>query len=195
MHCNSFQSEPLENTSFILERVSRAQLSSRPRSWALGRSSLGARATTLAAQLIFGALVFGVGMAAHASDAEDKRILADLDTKYQKAVEQNDAKTMAEILADGFILVEGDGKKSTKADLVNDAKSGQTHYERQDDSERTIAVSGDTAVITAKLYAMGIEDGAQVEYYMWFSDVYIRTPKGWRYYYAQASLPLPGTPH
>jgi ketosteroid isomerase-like protein len=125
------------------------------------------------------------------SDAEDKRILADLDTKYQKAVEQNEAKIMAEILADGFILVEGDGKRSTKADLLNDAKSGQTHYERQDDSERTIAVSGDTAVITAKLYAKGIEDGVKVEYYQWFSDVYIRTPKGWRYFYAQSSLSLP----
>src|ERR1700678_644978 len=102
---------------------------------------------------------------------------------------------MAEILADGFILVEGDGKKSTKADLVNDARSGRTHYERQDDSERSIVVSGDTAVITAKLHAKGIEDGSRVDYYMWFSDVYIRTPKGWRYFYAQSSLPLPGTTH
>jgi ketosteroid isomerase-like protein len=192
MHRNSFQCEWPENTSIVLERVSRVRRPSRPGSRALGRRSFRACATTVAAQVIFGALVFGVGTAARGSEAEDKRILADLDTKYQKAVEQNDAKTMAEILADGFILVEGDGKKSTKADLVNDAKSGQTHYERQEDSERTIAVSGDTAVITAKLHAKGMEDGAKVDYYMWFSDVYIRTPKGWRYFYAQASLPLPG---
>jgi ketosteroid isomerase-like protein len=150
---------------------------------------------TFAAQLILGALVFAIGGVAHGSDGDDKRVLADLDTRYQKAVEQNDDKTMAEILADGFILVEGDGKKSTKADLVNDARSGRTHYERQDDSERSIVVSGDTAVITAKLHAKGIEDGSRVDYYMWFSDVYIRTPKGWRYFYAQSSLPLPGTNH
>jgi len=102
MHCNNFKSEFLENTSIILERI-----------W------------PIAARLIFGALVFAAGTAAHASDAEDKRILADLDTKYQKAVQQNDAKIMAQILADGFILVEGDGKRSTKADLLNDAKSAK----------------------------------------------------------------------
>jgi ketosteroid isomerase-like protein len=151
--------------------------------------------TTHAAQFILGALVIAAATAAHGSDAEDKRILADLDTKYQKAVQQNDAKTMAEILADGFILVEGDGKKLTKADLLNDATSGQTHYARQDDSERTIAVFGDTAVISAKLYAKGIEDGVKVDYYMWFTDVYIRTPNGWRYFYAQSSLALPPAAH
>jgi ketosteroid isomerase-like protein len=149
----------------------------------------------LAANLAAWLLVGGLGLAAtttvYASDADDRRMLGDLDTRYQKAVEQNDAKTMAEILADDFILIEGDGKRSTKADLVNDAKSGSTHYERQDDTERTIAVSGDTAVITAKLHAKGIEDGVKVDYYQWFSDVYVRTPKGWRYFYAQASLSLP----
>jgi len=129
--------------------------------------------------------------AVHASDAEDRQTLADLDTRYQKAVEQNDAKTMADILDDNFVLVEGDGKRSTKADLVNDAKSGKTHYTRQDDSDRTVVVLGDTGVITAKLHAKGIEDGVKVDYSQWFTDVYLRTPDGWRYVYAQSSLSLP----
>jgi ketosteroid isomerase-like protein len=141
--------------------------------------------------LIAGVLVFAA-TAAHASDAEDRRILAALDTQYQKAVQDNDAKTMSAILADDFILVEGDGKRSTKADLVNDAASGKTHYEHQQDTEQTVMVSGDTAVVTAKLWAKGIEDGVKVDYVMWFSDVYVRTPKGWSYYFGQASLPLPG---
>ena len=152
------------------------------------------RIARLAATVLVGTLVLTAAKAVHASDADDRRILGDLDTKYQKAVEQNDAKTMAEILADDFVLVEGDGKRSSKADLVNDARGGTTHYERQEDSERTIAVSGDTAVITAKLHAKGIEDGVKVDYFQWFSDVYVRTPKGWRYFYAQASLSLPGNP-
>jgi ketosteroid isomerase-like protein len=59
------------------------------------------------------------------------------------------------------------------------------------DTRQTVIVSGDTAVITAKLWAKGIEDGAKVDYEMWFSDVYVRTPKGWSYFFGQASLPLP----
>jgi ketosteroid isomerase-like protein len=126
--------------------------------------------------ILFAGAVGFASTAAHASEAEDRQTLADLDTKYQKAVEQNDARTMAKILADDFVLVEGDGKRSTKADLVNDAKSGKTHYVHQDDSERTVAVFADTGVITAKLRAKGIEDGVKVDY-------------------AQSSLSLPSKLH
>ena len=73
------------------------------------------------------------------------------------------------------------------------ATDGKSHYQHQEDTERTFVVSGDTAVITAKLWAKGLEDGENVDYTEWFSDVYVRTPKGWRYFFAQASLPLPST--
>jgi ketosteroid isomerase-like protein len=159
------------------------------------RSIAAAHAMRIVAGLIFSGLALTSAAAARVSDADDRQTLADLDTKYQRAVEQNDAKTMAEILADDFVLVEGDGKRSTKADLVNDAKSGKTHYVHQDDSERTVALFGDTGVVTAKLRATGIEDGVRVDYLQWFTDVYIRTPNGWRYCYAQASLSLPRQSH
>lgn len=157
-------------------------------------SKFWSRAIRLPLMLFVGTAIFA-SAAVHASEVEDRQTLADLDTKYQKAVEQNDAKTMADILADNFVLVEGDGKRSTKADLVDDAKSGKTHYVRQDDSERTVAVFGDTGVVTAKLRAKGIEDGVKVDYSQWFTDVYVRTTNGWRYVYAQASLSLPSKSH
>jgi ketosteroid isomerase-like protein len=136
--------------------------------------------------------IAGVGLALPAADRQDdQKTLTKLDADYQKAVEQNDTKTMARILADDFILVEGDGTVSTKADLLKDAASGNTKYEHQVDSERTIRVWGDTALVTAKLWAKGLEDGKQVDYYMWFSDTYIRKPTGWSYVFGQASLALP----
>ncbi len=33
-------------------------------------------------------------------------------------------------------------------------------------------------------------DGTQ-KVRVWFSDTYLRTPRGWRYAFGQASLPLP----
>jgi ketosteroid isomerase-like protein len=156
------------------------------------RAIVGSVATRLMGRLIVGglALTFAIGMV-HASDSDDQKSLAALDTKYQKAVKENDAKTMAAILTDDFILVEGNGKRTTKADLLNSATDGKTHYEHQEDTEQTVMVSGDTAVVTAKLWAKGLEDGVKVDYTLWFSDVYVRTSKGWRYFFGQASLPLP----
>ena len=106
-----------------------------------GHEKFRSRALKLSVMLIVSTAGFA-SAAVQASVAEDRQTLANLDTKYQKAVEQNDAKTMTEILADDFVLVEGDGKRSTKADLVNDAKSGKTHYVHQDDSDRAIEFGG-----------------------------------------------------
>jgi len=117
----------------------------------------------------------------------DEETVAALDTEYQAAVEKNDAATMDRILADDFVLVTGLGKVYTKADLLEEARSGRVQYERQDDSQQTVRLWGDTAVITAFLWAKGTEDGKPFEYKLWFSDTYVRTAGGWRYVFGQAS--------
>ena len=114
-----------------------------------------------------------------------------LDTLYQKAVKNNDFATMDRILADDFVLITGVGKVYTKADLIAEARSGAFQYEHQEDSERTVRVWGDTAVVTAKLWAKGTEAGKPFEYRVWFSDTYVRTSAGWRYVLGQASTRLP----
>src|SRR5712691_7873403 len=123
----------------------------------------------------------GGAAAAAPSAADDEKAVAALDSQYQAAVAKNDAAGMDRILADDFILVTGKGKVYTKADLLNEARSGKTVYERQDDSLQKVRVWGDTAVITALLWAKGTEDGKSFEYKLWFSDTYVRTPSGWRY--------------
>jgi len=131
--------------------------------------------------------------AAHASSADDKKTVADLDTQYQASVKKNDATTMDRILADDFTLVTGSGKIYSKADLLNEARGGQIVYEHQEDTAQTVRVWGDTAVVTAKLWEKGTENGKPIDYTVWFSDTYVRTPTGWRYVFGQSSLPLPKT--
>lgn len=131
---------------------------------------------------------------ARATVADDQRAVAALDTQYQKAVEENDAATMDRILADDFVLVTGRGVVYTKADLLRDARSKTEVYQRQEDSQQNVRVWGDTAVVTALLSVKGASGGKPIEYQLWFSDTYVRTPKGWRYVFGQASLPLPRAP-
>ena len=98
---------------------------------------------------------------------------------------------MDRILADDFVLVTGRGVSYTKADLLKDARSKKVTYEHQEDSQQKVRVWGDTAVITALLWVKGAGEGKSFDYKLWFSDVYVRTPAGWRYVFGQASLPLP----
>lgn len=125
------------------------------------------------------------------SSADDQKAVAALDTQYQAAVKANDAATMDRILADDFVLVTGSGKQYTKADLLREARSGRIRYEHQEDTEQTVRVWRDTAVVTAKLWEKGFDDGKPFDYTVWFSDTYVRTPTGWSYAFGQSSLPLP----
>ena len=129
----------------------------------------------------------------NASPEEDVKTVAALDTKYQAAVKSNDAATMDQILADDFALVTGRGKVFSKTDLIESARKKEVTYERQDEEARTqkVRVWGDTAVVTALLWIKAEQGGKPVDYKLWFSDTYVRTPAGWRYVFGQASLPLP----
>jgi ketosteroid isomerase-like protein len=130
---------------------------------------------------------------ANAATTDDQKAVAALDTEYQAAVKINDFATMTRLLADDYTLVIGSGKTFTKSDLVEEARSGRIVYEHQEDTQQTVRVWGDTAVITAKLWEKGTDAGKPFDYTAWFSDTYVRTPTGWRYVFAQSSLPLPKT--
>lgn len=154
------------------------------------RRSSGTRALAFTAGILM-----AIGPASWAgSSADDEKAVAALDTEYQAAVKTNDVATMSRILADDFALVTGLGKTYTKADLLNEARSKRMVYEHQEDSAQKVRVWGDTAVVTALLWAKGTEDGKAFDYKLWFSDTYVRTPTGWRYAFAQASTRVPATP-
>jgi ketosteroid isomerase-like protein len=145
--------------------------------------------------------LFGLAVAAAAvtlvratsdSTADAKKTVAALDTEYQAAVKRNDATTMDRILADDFVLVVGSGKVYTKADLLKSAREQDVIYEHQEDTQQTVRVWGDTAVVTALLWEKGkAKDGSTFDKKLWFSDTYVKTPKGWKYVFGQASLALP----
>jgi ketosteroid isomerase-like protein len=126
--------------------------------------------------------------------AEIETIVAKLDTEYQAAVKANDAATMDRILADDFVLVIGNGKTFSKADLLQSARDKTATYEHQEELEQRVRVWGDTAVVTALLWIKGTSEGKTFERKLWFSDTYVRTDKAWRYVLGQASLPLPSEP-
>ena len=154
---------------------------------------------TVATGVLAVALAFGVFFARPAtrskhSAADDKKMVAALDTQYQAAVKANDVATMDRILAVDFVLVTGSGKIYPKADLLDDAKPGRSFYEHNEESTQTVRVWGDTAVVTAKLWEKGTDDQKPFDHTFWFSDTYVRTSSGWRYVFGQSSLALPKTP-
>jgi ketosteroid isomerase-like protein len=125
-----------------------------------------------------------------AATADEQRVAA-LDTEYQAAVLHKDVAAMKRLLADDFVLVTGKGKAYTKADLLKDTARPELVFTHQEDTQQTVRIWGDTAVVTALLHVAGADKGQAFDYSLWFSDVYLRTSKGWRYTFGQASIRLP----
>lgn len=134
----------------------------------------------------------GATQSTYADDQSEQQTVAALDAEYQQAVKENDAATMDRLLADDFVLVTSSGKTYSKFELLEEAKSGRITYEHQEDTDKTVRLCGDTAVVTAKLWEKGTENGRPFDKKLWFSDVYRRTPKGWRYVFAQSAYGFGG---
>lgn len=136
------------------------------------------------------------GIAVLAAPHADRDAVAQIDRNYQDAVKRNDAEAMQKILHPDFRLVLGDGRRFGREDLLNDARRGRFIYELQDEvpDSQSVMVWGDTAIVTAKLRLKGLNDGKPFDRTLWFSDTYVRTDRGWRYLFGQASLPLPNEP-
>jgi len=143
--------------------------------------------------ILVAVLVALASVAARADEGSDQKAVSALDTEYQAAVKQGDAATMDRILADDFVVVTGTGRTYSKADLLGMARTHRVIYEHQEEDTQTVRVWGDTAVVTARLWGKGTDQGKPFDWHVWFSDTYVRTPSGWRYVHGQASLPLPST--
>ena len=127
--------------------------------------------------------------------ADDRAQVARLDTAFQLAVKTRDVATVDATLHPDYHLVLGDGRIVNREQQLAHSREGKTLYEIQDEipGTQTVRVAGDTAVVTAKLRIKGTTDGVPFDRTLWFSDTYVRTPKGWKYFFGQASLPLPAS--
>ena len=109
-----------------------------------------------------------------------------LDIEFQAATGKKDVAAIDRMLPDDYVLITSKGQLETKADLLAEARDPKVVYTHQEDSQRTVRIWSDTAIITAVLWAAGTEDGKPFDYRLWFSDVYLCTAKGWRYTFGQA---------
>jgi ketosteroid isomerase-like protein len=117
--------------------------------------------------------------------------IAALDARFQAAVKRNDTATIDRLLPSDYILVSDTGEVETKSDLLSEARDKKYVYSRQEDSRQTVRIWGDTAVLTALLWAEGTTAGRHFNVKVWFSDTYACTPRGWRYVFAQVGTHLP----
>lgn len=117
-----------------------------------------------------------------ASDApnESDKILQ-LESEWCGAFQRGDAAAIAAALADDYTLTDSRGVITTKADDLEDAKTGKMHYdifENEDMKVRTYG--GATAIVTGKTKVKGTAEGKPVDVLVQFTDTLVKIDGRWR---------------
>jgi ketosteroid isomerase-like protein len=141
------------------------------------------------------AIVLSFASARAFAHADDAAMVAALDVAYQAAVERSDWQAMDRILHPDFILVLGDGKTYTRAQLIDSTRKRNVVFDTQSEVPGTqkVRLFGEgTATVTALLRLKGkrSKSSEAFDFQLWFTDTYVRTAQGWRYAFGQASSPL-----
>ena len=91
-----------------------------------------------------------------------------------------DTNSYEKLLADDYTAIHGDGTLSTKAQDIENFKSGAVKYETVDMRDSKIRVYGDTAVVTSLLFFKGTTSGKPFSGDVRSTRVWVKQKGNWK---------------
>jgi ketosteroid isomerase-like protein len=138
-------------------------------------------------------LFLSIGSAALADDRSD---LLALERRWDEAIVRKDAAALETILADDFLLIGPGGAETGKRELIAGvADPDGVRFDPFETEGVRVRVYGDAAIMTGHFTQTAHLGERSETVSMAYTDVYHRTPAGWRAVSAQATLirqPKPG---
>jgi len=111
---------------------------------------------------------------------EDEKAILTTEYAWCQAYLNADAKALADIELDGYILTDPQGHAVTKANEIEQLTSGTIHYNELSSHELSVRVYGDTAIVTGRTVLKSIEDNEPFEGVFQFTDTFVRQADRWR---------------
>ena len=103
-----------------------------------------------------------------------------LSDQFVQALGKADTGFMEKYFADDFTGIHSDGKLSTKAQEIDNVKSGNLKWATVDVHERKISVYGDTAVVTALASSTGTLGGKPYSADFRTTQVWVKHKGNWK---------------
>ena len=111
---------------------------------------------------------------------DDAAELTRLDQAMQRAVVDRDPVAFASFLTDDYVLVVSNSRMVDKAAVVAEIDSPDARMDVNDSTDLRIRVHGDTALVIADLHQVGRNGDTPFDYWVRYTDTWIRTPAGWK---------------
>jgi ketosteroid isomerase-like protein len=106
--------------------------------------------------------------------------LKKMETDRAAAVVKGDAAKLDKETSDDYTLINVNGQKSDKAQMMNSIKTGDIKLTSDDLSDMQVRVYGNTAVITGKADVKGTIGGKDASGQILFTRVYVKKGGRWQ---------------
>jgi ketosteroid isomerase-like protein len=97
-----------------------------------------------------------------------------------KAFLDADVAALERVLTPDFTLTLSNGEVSTRADEINELRSGKVHYDVFENYDMLARLYGDTAVVLGKTRVKGTADGKPFDRIVQFTDTLIKRDGRWQ---------------
>jgi len=133
----------------------------------------------------------GVTLVELGAQREVEQQIRTLHDQGRQAALKGDAGFFQDHLADGYFGIGGDGRLRTKAESVQDLKSGSVKYESIDERDVKVNTYGNTAVVNSTASVKLTSDGKPITGDYRATFVYVKQGGDWREVAFQATPVAP----
>lgn len=132
---------------------------------------------TITLLIVVAALTCGLSLAQTPPQQEVLRFERDACKAFLDA----DVSALERVLTSDFTLTLSNGEVSTRADEINELRSGKVHYDVFENYDMLARLYGsDTAVVLGKTRVKGISDGKPFDRVVQFTDTLIKRDGRWQ---------------
>lgn len=126
--------------------------------------------------------------ASPASTENVEQALRKLVSERDQAIQKADTAAIDRIYADDYIATSATGLVRTKAQVMEDLKSGAIKLESISSDDIEVRVHGDTAIVTGRMTSKGTDRGREISGQRRFTQVYMKKNGRWQivaFHYSQ----------
>jgi len=110
----------------------------------------------------------------------DKSLILALESAWNQAEIHHDANAASAIMADTFISVDHHGTLANRAHYLADMKDLSFNPEEISNSDPTVYLYGDTAIVTSAYRTKGTSSGKPFVHHGRFTDTWIKRDSKWQ---------------
>jgi ketosteroid isomerase-like protein len=130
--------------------------------------------------LLFVSAAIPDAMAAPKPAAAADDVVKAAELKRFDAAVKNDLDVLGKLLGDDLTYTHSTGALQTKAQLLDDLKSGKLQFKKIEPSDLQVRVFGATAIINGTAKISVVSDGQPKDVAIRFTDAWVKRAGGWQ---------------